>query len=314
METTWTYMITERYGTPEIINELEKHPIRILRSTEAKMLSKAGQLRGYRTLVAAYTRTSSRPVDMVLSIMDLLGVSLDVSAFDSGDRVKATVALIQALMKRPNANATWLYIAPETDASKELSTLPQMPETSESGRAYIYTRKGREPAFMAIMGTNNQWDSRGAPRGEMTDSGYFVFWGKAALVSENVIGKDTKASTTGVYDDRETWALVIGRFKNLNRNPETWKVQGWSKSEKPEGVFELTLMFVQRHKYELFHRVGMEREIDERKTRDWNWTYRRFMVGGPGRGGRQRFCISASGPIYSVDNFEEADDMATVIS
>jgi hypothetical protein len=71
-------------------------------------------------------------------------------------------------------------------------------------------------------------------------------------------------------------------------------------------------MFVEKHGYDLYHRVGMEREIDEGKTERWNWTYRCFRVGGPGRGERKRFGTSTSGPVFVAGWGEEEEDMLTV--
>lgn len=292
-------------------------PIRILRGVESLTLSNAVAFRtGLPLWTAAYTRSSSRPVDMVFSIMGLFGVHLDVSRFGKTDRLRATIALIQEMMRRPRATATWLYIAPTMTPSKELSTLPEMPETSESGRAYIRTSKGRVPATDAIavetFFESSSWDTRGAPRGEMTDSGYFVFWSRAApmLIGSASAERGSGTVFAGVqkaYDDREVWAVVVGRKKNFNRNPDTWEHQSWSgEGPRPVGLFELTLMLVEKHGYELYHRVGMEREIDERTTVGWNWTYRHFQVGGPGRGERNRFSISSAGPVYvDIDREEE---------
>ncbi len=42
-----------------------------------------------------------------------------------------------------------------------------------------------------------------------------------------------------------------------------------SKADKNSQIqIELTLMLVGRYGYELYHRVGMEREVNERKTKD----------------------------------------------
>ncbi|KAJ7249501.1 hypothetical protein B0H12DRAFT_1324437 [Mycena haematopus] len=189
----WSVALFVQYFAPELVHDQERFPIRIIRGIEARMLRTAMDSRG-RTWIAAYTRSSSRPVDMVFSIMDLLGVHLDVASFGEGDGTKAMIAIIKSLMKAPRATATWLFIAPGMTPSTELSTLPEMPETSEGGRAYIRTRDGqRTLAFEALDALSAIekpgqpgpfWDTTGAPTGEMTDSGYFIFWGKAALLVE----------------------------------------------------------------------------------------------------------------------------------
>ncbi|KAK0234843.1 hypothetical protein EDD85DRAFT_1025600 [Armillaria nabsnona] len=107
-----------------------------------------------------------------------------------------------------------------------------MPETSESGRAYFSTSTGKVLAIDAIC-AEERWRAGGlpnlTPKGEKTDSGCFVFTAKAALVSI-VQAQDSEnpgkmaarlASMTKAYDDRETWAIVIGRLRNWNRNPKT---------------------------------------------------------------------------------------------
>jgi hypothetical protein len=140
------------FHAPEITRDPNKYPIRILSAVEAKLLSIVVNNRGWPLWIAAYTRSSSRPVEMVFSLIDLLGVQVDVARFGKDDRMKATVVMIQALMLRLNATATWLFIAPAMTPSRELSALLEMPETRESGRAYIQTSRGRVLASKA-MGT-----------------------------------------------------------------------------------------------------------------------------------------------------------------
>ncbi|KDQ13154.1 hypothetical protein BOTBODRAFT_396733 [Botryobasidium botryosum FD-172 SS1] len=306
------------FHAPEIAQDHTKYPVRILPPAEAKLLSTVVNNRGWPLWIAAYTRSSSRPVDMVFSLMDLLGVQVDVAQFGKDDRMKATIAMIQALMRRPSATATWLFIAPTMAPSRELSTLPEMPETSESGRAYIQTSRGRVLASEA-MGTGGRevWKPAGAPSGEMTNSGYFVFSAKGALL---VVDASTQGSSTStgprIENDSETWAVVVGRSIEMDHSVD-WEIQRdvMSKTGNPRTFAALTLMLIEKHGHdenghELYHRVGMEREIDEVKTAEWSWVHRQFYVGGPGRGERRRFGVSNPGPIYRV---EEVGQGGTII-
>ncbi|OAA55729.1 hypothetical protein ISF_07834 [Cordyceps fumosorosea ARSEF 2679] len=118
---------------------------------------------------------------MILSIMGLFGVTLPVGDFRAEDRVKATLRLLQELTNRNGQAANWLYIAPELPPSPHLSTLLVMPETSESGRAYVMTPDGRKATPELIR---ERWDSRGAPFGKVNDRGYFIFSARAAKVVE----------------------------------------------------------------------------------------------------------------------------------
>ncbi|KAK0471355.1 hypothetical protein IW261DRAFT_1553532 [Armillaria novae-zelandiae] len=297
----WGWAEWLRCFEPTLSKQHDKFPIRIMYDPAMNLLRRA-LLPSHRDLwMSAYTRSSSRPVDMVFSLMDLLGVSLDVKQYAKDDRLKATIKLMQTLMRRGEP-AIWLYIAPWVKPSTEISTMPQMPETSESGRAYIKTQKGLVLAFEAV-GFENTWRTDGAPKGEMTDSGYFTFWAKAALVND---WRETRCETDP-YDNREIWAIIIGQLENLNRDPESWKLVSTPGGDPtPAGVYELTLMLVEHHGYGLFHRVGMEHEIDERKTADWDWKYREFHVGGPGRGERVRFSVSPEG--HDLETEKGIDD------
>lgn len=292
----WTMLNSVKFHAPELVHHPERFPVRIFRSAEAQMLQRALDFGGLWTWIAAFTRSSSRPIDMVFSIMQLFGVHLTVSSFSENDRIKATIALLQALMKR-GSTATWLYIAPTMDPSKELSTLPEMPMTSESGRAYIQTNRGEMLAFEAFGGGGtNRWDSRGAPKGEMTDDGYFIFTARGApMVDTEPASKD------------RIWAVIIGRFKNFNRNPSTWRIRASGPNDKPQGLYELTFMLIKEHADGYFHRIGMEHEIDERLTEGWVWTERCFRVGGPGVETRQRFGVSVTGPVFQPERGEEED-------
>ncbi|KDQ10550.1 hypothetical protein BOTBODRAFT_136626 [Botryobasidium botryosum FD-172 SS1] len=305
----WVGIGRFKEDAPAVWEQRDRFPVRIITTEVAELLQmplEMGNRQGLITLWAlAFARTSSRPVDMVFSTMDLLGIQLDVSQFQPDERTKATIKLIQELMKRQRGKATWLYIAPWVKPSREISTLPEMPITSESGRAYLDTSTGKVLAVDAII-SEKRWRSAvglpsPVPTGTMTDSGYFVFPAKAILVDgiRAIQHPGTMADGMRAYDDHETWAIVIGRVRNKQRNPNTWEIEPWSgEGPRPEGVYELTMMLVEKHGHNLYHRVGMEKEIDERVTIGWNWSYREFSVGGPGRGERVRFGVCAAGVNY----------------
>ncbi|RYP43054.1 hypothetical protein DL768_010112 [Monosporascus sp. mg162] len=128
---------------------------------------------------SALLRTSSRPVDMIFSIMGLLGVMLEPSSFKKDDRHHATIELARALLAKGEA-ARWLGISLQLEPNPHLSTMPVMPETSVSGGAYIRTAKGLKEAA-SIVG-DSWWWLKGAPRGSMDEDGYFRFRGRAVPV------------------------------------------------------------------------------------------------------------------------------------
>lgn len=240
--------------------------------------------------------------------MRLFKVALPVdeySATSPGDRARATIKLLQALMKRPGYSAHWLYLAPELPCSPELSTLPVMSETSVSGRAKVRI----QGALVNALGALPQvWEVEGAPVGSVDDSGYFIFWARAALVvhAPGIRQKSPESScrrlaTDKAYNDRCIWAIEIGRRRELNRDPMTNELHNVQLGVAKDPFTELVLMFAENHGHELHHRVGTERHIDERRTTAWDWKWRQFRVGGSGRGNRVRFGISAVGPVDMSD-------------
>lgn len=291
-----------KYHEPVLSQQYDRFPVRIVHTPAATILYRALQATKIPLMLwkSAYTRSSSRPVDMVLSFMDLLGVNLDVSQFGPDDRVRATIALIKAYMERGNT-ATWLYIAPTLVPASELSTLPAFPATSESGGAFIDTPGGKIPAF-AVLGAEQSWESAGAPRGRMSDAGYFQFSGKAVLVLRGlgraVEGMEcggSRPATSRAYGTAETYGIVIGSRNEYNKDYREGG-PGFRRPGPVVPVRELTLMFVERHGFELFRRVGMERYVDEKETVEWRWMYREFSVGGPGGRERVRFEVTPEGP------------------
>jgi hypothetical protein len=73
-------------------------------------LSSTGESRERGIWQNVFGRTSSRPVDMIFSIMGLFGVMLDPSAFDVNDRKEATIMLAQAILRK-GGSTSWIGIA-----------------------------------------------------------------------------------------------------------------------------------------------------------------------------------------------------------
>lgn len=288
-------------------------PLRIVAAPAAALLKKGlhgNNFINHQNLwMSAFTRTSSRPVDTVFSVMGPMAVNLTVSEYGANDRLRATIHLIQALLKR-GRKADWLFIAPELPPSSELSTLPTFPETSVSGRAFIRTHNGDISAFDAI-GLKEPWKTDGAPQGVMPDSGYFTFRAKGALIvgrssdaipSKNGQWYECPAFNSVPLATQEVWAVVVGRRRESNRDPNTGQITLFDADKPFPKIQELTLMLIEKHGVQdgqaLYHRLGMEHEIDEGKMGKWQWVERDFSVGGQGKGDRVRFGVSLQGPVY----------------
>lgn len=117
---------------------------------------------------ASLMRVASRPADAIFSIMGLLGVNLDPMKFDPYDRKGATIALMQALLRKGEC-ADWLAAALHVDVNPEIPTLPKFPIVDANGRALIETKDGVKPISDAMGDT--WWRLVGAPTGSMDDDG-----------------------------------------------------------------------------------------------------------------------------------------------
>ncbi|KAF9456727.1 hypothetical protein BDZ94DRAFT_320548 [Collybia nuda] len=125
---------------------------------------------------SAFLRTSSRPVDMVFSIMNIFDVSLDPSDFDKDDRIKATVALAREILKR-GGKASWIGAAYGLDPSPELSSFPRFPKTSVNGMAYLDNgQDGMERSAVDAMSETMRGGAylRESLSGSMDDAGYLT--------------------------------------------------------------------------------------------------------------------------------------------
>ncbi|KAI0330019.1 hypothetical protein GY45DRAFT_1337102 [Cubamyces sp. BRFM 1775] len=148
---------------------------------------------------SALFRASSRPVDMVFSIMGLFGVSLDPRAFGADDRLGATVALMRAILGRECGRASWLSLAPYLPPHPRLSTFPVFPRTSVDGRVELALAPGASggggqsvsgsqsgPEVVSTVSKRRAaiLDTRAIrmPTGSMDDAGYLQIRRKAIRI------------------------------------------------------------------------------------------------------------------------------------
>ncbi|KAK0442179.1 hypothetical protein EV421DRAFT_2082558 [Armillaria borealis] len=93
---------------------------------------------------SAQMRTSSRPVDMVFSIMGLFGVTLNPREFETHDRLGATIALAtgREILKQGGSPA-WLATSLSLPENPSIRSFPKFPETDKAGAA-VYEVGSRE--------------------------------------------------------------------------------------------------------------------------------------------------------------------------
>ncbi|KAI0822942.1 hypothetical protein BC628DRAFT_626528 [Trametes gibbosa] len=143
------------------------------------------EIRSYAVWQSALMRTSSRPVDMVLSIMGLFGVELDPGAFHEDDRRGATIALARAILAK-GGSASWMGAAFRLDRDQCLSTFPQFPRTSVAGAALVKT-KGTVKEVSQLVGPVYPIQDAlvPLPHGRMDDEGYVTFTAKGVPLVES---------------------------------------------------------------------------------------------------------------------------------
>ncbi|KAI0715941.1 hypothetical protein C8T65DRAFT_694576 [Cerioporus squamosus] len=142
--------------------------------------SESGQSAVWRS---ALMRTSSRPVDMILSIMGLFRVSLNPKQFDADDRVAATLALAKGIMDARHS-ASWIGASFHLPPSSQLSSFPTFPQSIVSGRATVKV-DGEEREVSEVMDGSymSQWWLREAPYGVIDEDGYLCIRAKAASIT-----------------------------------------------------------------------------------------------------------------------------------
>lgn len=143
-------------------------------------------IRAHAVWQSALMRTSSRPVDMVFSIMGIFGVTLDPAAFHKDDRRGAAIALAQAILKA-GGRASWLGSAFHIEPEHTLSTFPTFPKTSVAGAAFVEVYGVVHEVAVLASQTLPVYPLDNAlvplPTGTMDDMGYFTFRARAVRLT-----------------------------------------------------------------------------------------------------------------------------------
>ncbi|KAI0654144.1 hypothetical protein C8Q70DRAFT_1058704 [Cubamyces menziesii] len=264
---------------------------------------------------SALFRASSRPVDMVFSIMGVFGVSLDPRGFDADDRLGATVALMRAILAREGGRASWLSLAPYLPPHPRLSTFPVFPKTSVDGRVELAlgltTVGGESKRRAAILDTRRIT----MPMGSMDEAGYLRISRKAVRIHALPLAFPVPGE--GHHDHLESsqtadpplcclaFRAIDGtgwRFYGLPEDDvqhppssdsvpkDNWKtlavLVGWHNEFSLEGQWMgprfLNAMLVREHAPEMFH-VESYFELSH-KLEGWvnTWEEMDLRIGGPG--------------------------------
>ncbi|KAF7983163.1 hypothetical protein HWV62_23390 [Athelia sp. TMB] len=284
-------LVRPKYNTaiPARIFGSDSPNVRALAVTMSDVLSEDADARNHAIWQCALMRTSSRPVDMVFSIMGLFGVTLDPNDFDKNDRLGATVGLAQQILKN-EGRASWLGASFRMQPSRHLSSFPQFPRTRVAGKALVETSDGmREAAnFMDGEYPNDQALGMAMPEGRMNDEGYFTFSRKSARIVPEASQDVDSGHDTGheplVALDGTSWKIEDG--SGDTEVVRTYAVLlGWFQRYHPgaslaAGV-KIKVILVEEHNPGQFH-VKSFFSLDRRfKDTVLTWRENTFSVGGP---------------------------------
>ncbi|THV00740.1 hypothetical protein K435DRAFT_437752 [Dendrothele bispora CBS 962.96] len=252
----------------------------------------------------ALIRTSSRPVDMVFSIMGLFGVTLDTRKFGENDRLSATIALMQAMLSR-GRQASWLGVAPYLPVHPCLSTFPTFPRTSVQGQVIFESdvletgSKEVEKRRRAILDTRRIF----LPTGRMDDAGYLNISRKALQIYPQA---HTEGLPVNRNLDKDLGLIYDGHLPQLGDGVSLkaldgtiWKAFDEDSGQLPkafavlvgiynhfsnglwEGPRHIGALLVVEHAPRKFH-VESSFELDD-KLEPWilQWNEHELQIGGP---------------------------------
>ncbi|KAL0564501.1 hypothetical protein V5O48_017545 [Marasmius crinis-equi] len=219
---------------------------------------------------SALLRTSSRPVDMVFSIMNVFGITLDPGSFESNDRLGATIKLAQEILKRGGA-ANWIAAAYIVTPSPEISTFPRFPETSVAGQAYVQMPDGERKLMVDLCSSLGGLYLSNVPSGgSMDDDGYLTIAVHATQVRK--VGQESVARAHIRGGDGSAWelALLTGGSGEPSAEPKTYILHIGSFIQAPSAAYPRyqvsdpqRAFVVQEHSPDRFHHVTFATFGDE---------------------------------------------------
>ncbi|KAI0641436.1 hypothetical protein C8Q79DRAFT_1014372 [Trametes meyenii] len=248
---------------------------------------------------SALMRTSSRPVDMVFSIMGLFGVALNPAHFDGDDRVGATAVLAKKILEK-GRSATWIGASFHLPTSAQLSSFPAFPRSSVSGRAMVVVEERMEEVLNVVDGDYmSQWWLKNAPKGRIDDDGYLIIRVPAAAVSRTEERGDATpgVANTSIGSEASHYHITdlqgkiwkVDRHKPPSRSTSTMVLFVGMEGRMPSATttYEYSedtpvrAIAVEAHEQGRYHRVAsfFLGKCFEREMQSWQVT--EVAVGGP---------------------------------
>ncbi|CAL1709151.1 unnamed protein product [Somion occarium] len=258
----------------------------------------------YAVWQCALVRTSSRPVDMVFSIMGLFDVTLDPAEFDVNDRIGATIALARNILAK-GGRACWMGVSFWLEPCSRISTFAMFPETSVAGRAIVRTTDGQEQEVSELICSefpSHTMKEFRLPCGSMDDDGYLTFRARAIRVTaadDSVDSTEDRRRPSRLYaQDGTTWSTVDAVVPvTISSSPSIFAVVlGWFTVYVPGATpaidsKPIRLLLLEEHATGKYHvRSFCFLSVD---CRHWvlTWKMAEFSVGGPISLSRKRSAI-----------------------
>ncbi|KAF7336424.1 Ankyrin repeat-containing protein [Mycena sanguinolenta] len=268
-------------------------------NVSALAVAKAEELsqdeREYAIWQSALMRTSSRPVDMVFSIMGLFGVTLDTRKFHKDDRIGATIALAREILQQ-GGRANWLGASFRAQPCPHLSTFPLFPRTRVAGKALVRGEDGRFREVSQLM--ENEYPNENVlghmPQGSMDADGYLSFDAKAVQLEQVLHKSDEDPMEQSSPElsfikatDETTWRVLSDAETMTPDVPRTFAILlGFFVGYFPGGTpahdaNNVRAMLVQEHDAEKFHVRSYFMLPKKYQARAKQWKLSSFSVGGP---------------------------------
>ncbi|KAI3602880.1 het-domain-containing protein [Moniliophthora roreri] len=266
---------------------------------------------------SAILRTSSRPVDMIFSIMHLFNVTLNPLDFGKNDRIGATIALAKEIL-RSGGKPAWLGATLDIRPSQYISSFPELPQTHVEGvesvgwtmakSNFFNWRYGGErgPDMTSIPLSEPGCWMRDMPSGEMDDEGYLSICTRATPVrfTGQVLDRQARFEirlktpypecvtkregdlVRVITTDGEIWEVLPNEFV-VSESSETRR--GYilfigSTCSYPGEPIEVSLLkniVIEEHLSGKFHRIATWSFSKEMLQVIDLWEERTFAIGGP---------------------------------
>lgn len=186
---------------------------------------------------SAQMRTSSRPVDMVFSIMGLFGVTLNPKEFEAHDRLGATIALAREILKQ-GGSPTWLATSLSLPENPSVRSFPRFPETDKAGVAVYEVASQRLEAAELMQDVDGWLATEGIPGAQMDADGFLTLTLKCVPVTWTGVFEERRP----VQSPKQSYDSQLLHFHDLHRPP--FIVDNHGKVWKPSEAMESTKFYV----------------------------------------------------------------------